>query len=523
MDELVAEAIAIARGMWRRRWAGLLVAWVAGVVGMVALTRMPDRFEATARVYVDTKTVLRPLMKELAVELDIDQTVGLLARTLINRPNVELLMKKVNLDVEATTRQERDAIVERLTRDIKVTSAGRDNVFSFSYRDIDAVRARQMVENLVSLFLDSDQSAKRRDAESARGFIDDQIKSHEVRLAEAENRLKDFKLRNLGITDASGKDYFTRISVLSEEINNLTVELRANEQSRDALKREMEGETASLIPEEPVALIAAAPARSPELESRLDAQSKQLDELLRRYTDLHPDVIATRKLIARLEEEKQQFDADARRQAAAAAAKAPPGRPASNQMLQRVKFALAEAEASVASQRARLGDLRARMAQMRASANRVPQIEAELAQLNRDYDVVRRNYEALVQRREKASMSEEVDATRLAQFRVIEPPRASPQPVFPNRLLLAPLVLLAALAVGVAASFLVSQLAPTFDNARLLGKVTQRPILGSVSMLKTIAMVRRRRWQNAAFASTLAGLVLVGGAWVGWLSTLLRV
>jgi len=519
MHELIAEAVAVARGMWRRRWVGVLVAWLAAVIGIVALTRMPDRFEATARVYVDTKTVLRPLMRDLAVEPDIDQTVGLLARTLINRPNVELLMKKVDLDAQAGSRQERDAIVERLTREIKVTSAGRDNVFSFSYRDIEAVRARQMVENLVALFLESDQSAKRRDVESARGFIDEQIKAHEVRLADAENRLKEFKLRNLGITDASGRDYFTRVAGLTEEINNLTIELRANEQSREALKREMEGETAILLPEEPAPFIATA--RSPEIESRLDAQRKQLDELLRRYTDLHPDVIATRKLIARLEEEKQQFDAEARRQAVARA-KAEPARTVSNPVMQRVKFALAEAEASVASQRVRLGDLRARLAQMRASANRVPQIEAELAQLNRDYDIVRRNYEALVARREKASMSEEVDATRLAQFRVIEPPRTSPQAVFPNRLVLAPLVMLAALAVGVAASFLVSQLMPTFDNARELAKVAQRPILGSVSMLKTASVIRRRRWKNAAFVSTCGGFVLLGSAWVGWLSTLSR-
>ena len=70
---------------------------------------------------------------------------------------------------------------------------------------------------------------------------------------------------------------------------------------------------------------------------------------------------------------------------------------------------------------------------MTAAASRVPQIDAELAQLNRDYDVVRRQYEAMVARREKAALSEDVDATRLAQFRIIDPPRVSPQPVFPNR------------------------------------------------------------------------------------------
>lgn len=519
MDEVIAQVVGIARGMWRRRWIGVVVAWLVAVVGGAALTRVPDRFEATARLYVDTKSVLRPLMRELAVEPDIEQMIGLLARTLLTRPNVELLMTRTKLDAQLASQPERDGLIERLMRDIRLTAAGRDNVFSFSYRDADPVLARQLVENLIALFLESDQVARRRDSEAARGFIDEQIKSYEVRLAEAENRLKEFKLRNLGITDASGKDYFQRISTLTEEINNLTTDLRAAEQSRDALKRELDGESVTLVPEQPTVVA----AQSPELDARLDTQRKQLDELLRRFTELHPDVIAARRLIARLEEEKQQFEAQARRRAAEQAKAQPRSAPTGNPVMQRVKLALAEAEASVASLRVRVGDLRARLAQLRASANRVPQVEAELAQLNRDYEVVRRNYDQLVARREKASMSEDVDAARLGQFRVIDPPRVSPRPVFPNRLALAPLVLLAALGVGAAASFLVSQLVPTFDNARLLRTVTQRPILGSVSMLMTDLAIRRKRWQSAAFGSALAGLVLVGGAWMGWLSTLARI
>ena len=125
--------------------------------------------------------------------------------------------------------------------------------------------------------------------------------------------------------------------------------------------------------------------------------------------------------------------------------------------MQRVKLALAEAEANVASMRVRLGETQARLAQMTAAANRVPQIDAEFAQLNRDYDVVRRQYEAMVAKREKAALSEDIDATRLAQFRVIDPPRVSPNPVFPNRTSLLFAVLLVVVAAGVGASFVVSQ------------------------------------------------------------------
>ena len=518
MDQLIQQAIETARAMWSRRWIGVVVGWAVGVAGAVGLMVMPDRYEASARVYVDTKTVLRPLMSGLTVEPDLDQTVGLLARTLITRPNVELLMRKSNLDTPGMSPLTRDRTIEGLLREIKVAAVSRDNVFTFTYRDTSPERARLIVQNLVNLFLESDQGAKRRDAENAREFIDDQIKNYETRLSEAENRLKEFKLRNLGVGDSSGKDYFARIAALTDELAKLQVDLRAAEQSRDALRRELEGETASLIPD---VLSVTGAAGVSEFDTRIESQRKQLDELLRRYTDLHPDVVTTRKLIARLEEERQH-DIEARRKAAE-------GKPARggpgpvNPVMQQVKLALAESEATVAALKVKTGDVQSRLAQLRASASRVPQIEAELAQLNRDYDVVRKTYETMVSRREKASLSEDVDATRSAQFRVIDPPRTAPQPVFPNRLALSPLILMTALAAGLGACFLMVQLVPTFESTRRLRIATQRPVLGTISLVANGALMKRKRQGLLAFGSALGGLFVVAVVWMAWISMQMRV
>ena len=292
MDELIAQVVATARSMWRRRWIGVLVAWIVAVIAAVALWRTPDSFEATARVFVDSKSVLKPLMQDLAIEPDIEQTIGLLAKTLINRPNVELLMRKAKLETPQMTPVERERMIDRLTKTIKLTGSGRDNVFSFSYRDTDPVRARTVVENLVALFVESDLGAKARDTESARDFIDQQIRTYEGRLIEAENRLKDFKLRNIDLTNTAGSDYFARIAALNEEVNKLTLDLRAAEQAR-----ELSGENMSLLSDMPTQAVVP---QTTELDSRIDTQRRQLDELLRRYTDLHPVVVATRRLITRL-------------------------------------------------------------------------------------------------------------------------------------------------------------------------------------------------------------------------------
>jgi len=91
MDQLIRQALSILKGMWQWRWIGLFVAWVVGIIAAIVVVRMPDQFEASARIYVDTQSVLKPLMSGLAVQPNVDQQIAILSRTLISRPNVEKL------------------------------------------------------------------------------------------------------------------------------------------------------------------------------------------------------------------------------------------------------------------------------------------------------------------------------------------------------------------------------------------------------------------------------------------------
>ena len=517
MEEIIQQVVTALRGMWRRRWVGLAVAWVVAVVGAIVLLRVPDRYEATARVFVDTQTVLKPLMSGLAVQPNVDEQISMLARTLIARPNIEKIMRSTDLDVTVQTPIEKDRLVDGLIARIKFSGSGRENIYSISFQDQSPDRAKRVVQDLLSLFVESGSGNKRRDAEGARRFIDDQIKGYEKKLEEAETRLKDFKLKNLGYTGGAGQDYFSRMNALSEELTKSRLELRAAEQSRDALKRELVGEEPTLIPD---GGSMSAGGLVSEFDARIEAQRKQLDELLRRFTDQHPDVTATRRLIEQLEAEKKQ-DLEARRKAAAAN----PTKTASssNPVFQQIKISLAESEANVAALRARVGESEARLGQLRAAAGRAPQIEAEMTQLNRDYEVLRKNYEALVGRRESASMAEDVSSTaRMAEFRIIDPPRVSPKAVFPNRLALVPVVLGLALAAGLAVALAVSQILPTFHDPKQLRTATQRAVLGSISMQATLPMIRKKRAANAAFAGGLASLLVMYGSWIAWVSLAAR-
>jgi polysaccharide chain length determinant protein (PEP-CTERM system associated) len=253
---------------------------------------------------------------------------------------------------------------------------------------------------------------------------------------------------------------------------------------------------------------------TPEIDARIEAQKKILDNLRQRFTDLHPDIVSGERLVKELEEQKKKEVQELRR--AALAAPAPAVGVSNSLAMQELTRVLAAAEVQVASLRARVAEYTSRYKQAQAMMKTSPQLEAEAAQLNRDYAINKKNYENLVARRESAVMSGELDvASGVADFRLIDPPRVSPQPVSPNRLLLLPLALVAALGAGLFTAFAGSQLRPVFFKTSELRERFGLPVLGAVSMVVNDVDRRRERsslirfWvgSGSLLAAFMAGMI----------------
>ncbi len=499
MNELLQRVLDNMRGMWQRRWIGLTAAWIAAIVGVAVVYKIPERYEASARVYVDTESLLKPLLAGLAIQPNVDQQVNLISRTLISRPNVEKLIRMADLDLKIKSNADREDLIDQVTGTIRLSGSSSTNLYVISYRDPDPELARKVVQSLLAIFVESSLGDKRQDSRSAVKFLDDQIKHYETSLQAAEDRLKNFKLKYMGVADRDGQDYFARLSQMRSDLDAARLELQAAEQSRDAYKKELSGEVPTFMSEGPD----PRTLEVPEIDARIASLKKEVDDLQRKYTEQHPDVVATKRLIEQLNEQRK-VELEARKKAATAKGATPADR---NPVFQQIRISLAEAEANVASARAKLAGYDAKFRGLQAQAQLVPRIEAEFAQLNRDYDVQKKTYENLLARREAAAMGMGVQDAGGAQFRVIDPPRVLPQPVAPNRVLLLAIAFAASILFGLAASFVASQVMPTFHDSRTLRDVTKRPILGMVSMLPSLVLHRMSRRRAYLFAGGVGGLL----------------
>jgi polysaccharide chain length determinant protein (PEP-CTERM system associated) len=490
------------RGMWQGRWVGLGVAWLAGLAGAAYIYMTPDKYEATARVYVDTQSILKPLLSGLTVQPNVEQEVAILSRTLISRPNLQRLVRMTDMDLHARGNEQREQQIDELMKKLAIKSLGRDNLYTITYADPDPKQAGRVVQSLLSIFVESGLTAKNSETGQARRFIEDQIKAYEQRLTDAENRVKEFKLQNLDLNAPAGGDFFSSLASVSENLRQSRQQLEEAIRARDALKQQIAEEN-----NRPPSLLGEADnlpsAPTAELDARLMTLNKNLDEMLLRYTENHPDVINTRRIIKEVEalraEERQRLTKELEKRRKNTGDGSP--------VYPQLRMALAQAEAQVAAMQARVKDFETREALLRERARSVPEREAQFTQLNRDYAIHKRNYDNLVARREAAQISGEMEsATGVVAFRIIDPPSVSPNPVAPDRKMLMPLALLAALAAGIGASYLFTLMHPTVHDNRGLRRVGARPVLGAVSLVLNPKVLARRRRTALLFLGGVGGL-----------------
>jgi polysaccharide chain length determinant protein (PEP-CTERM system associated) len=507
MQEIITQVLIILRGAWRYRWYGVATAWVLALAGWVAVHFIPDKYESRTQVYVDTDSLLKPLLSGLAVNQDVMGQVTMMQTVMLSRPNLEKVAQKNDMLLSARSQADLEGVIDGLTRNLKLEKpSGRstNNTFVVSYQNNDPVVAHGVVRALLDAFMEGSLGLKRSDAGVAQRFLQTQLADYEARLTQAEQRLAAFKQANVGMLPGSGGDYYQRLEAELTTLQQMQQRESQLTQRRNELKRQLDGE-------EPTFGMMGSSDGSP-IDGQIARFRAQLDQLLLQYTEKHPQVQAIQQTLATLEAEKRSG-------AKISGSVAPPGAEMgaeqamvrsldTNPVYQNLRMSLSQAEADMAELRGLLAAQQSTVANLRSRVDTIPEIEAELVRLNRDYEVNKDQYDTLLKRLESAKISQQADQnTENVKFRIIQPPTIPVTPSGPDRPLLDTLVLLAALAAGVGVAVLLAQLHPTFTNRETLQRLTGVPVIGAISAAFLGEVVPWYRRQTAMVAAA-AGLLV---------------
>ena len=223
MQDILDQVAAILRGVWRRRWLALGVATVVCLVSWAMILVMPDKYEASARVFVDPSTALKPVIQGLAIEQDVNAELNLVRQTLMSRPHLQKILQATGLAPKVPSPLALERATDALADRIEIVSAapiGTDGtpmpskVYTISYRDSNRDRSIKVVSILLDSFMEGTIGGKRNNSLAAQQFVERQIKDYEVRLRAAEESLAEFKKRNVGMVPEPGEqqsDYFSRL------------------------------------------------------------------------------------------------------------------------------------------------------------------------------------------------------------------------------------------------------------------------------------------------------------------------
>ncbi|MGA9867095.1 MAG: XrtA system polysaccharide chain length determinant [Acetobacteraceae bacterium] len=503
MDQLLHLLSHTLRMAWRRRWAGIAVAWVVCLLGWVGVHEIPDRYQVSARLYVDADAVLTPLLRGVAADTNSTDHLTMLQRTLLSRPNLQTLVSKTDLGLTATTPEARERMITDLGTDI-VVQAQDKNLFAISYSNSNPRLARDVVQTLLSIFTEEATGSNRSDMDNALRFLQLQIASYETQLHAMEDRRAAFRTKYAGLLP-NGNATGDTVEAARDAVSKLEVSLHDAQERVAQIKTRLKGMPATLPGPETAGYGGGAAGGSPLAQ----AQSR-LTELRNLYTDSYPGVIEQQKLVEQLRHTPGAAGGGGRG--------ATRGAGVPNGLYDQFTVKLVDEESNVASLTNQVQNARDGLARIEKVQHDQPALLAQYENLNRDYDVLQKSYDELLVRLQAARIAQAANTQAdKVHLRVVDPPEIPVVPVFPNRPLLMTGVLLVGIGAGLAVSVLLAQFDRSFgtlDELRALGL----PVLGGLSTMGGLSL-RRRAVAVGQFA---AAIVLLIGIYGGLLMHILR-
>lgn len=505
MHEIVEQVRIHVWTVVHHRWIALAGAILICAVGWAVVATMPPQYEVDTRFYMDTQTVLKPLLSGIAVQNPVrTQAAEVMQRTLTARPYLEEVARQADLTIDAQNPEQKQALLNSLASGLHIQRARvgsrRDpnNIYQLSFTGSDPQKAKQIVEGFLNIFVEHVLKAGRQDSADAGKFLDNQIADYAKRLDAADNKLKKFKEDHIGMMPGDGKTYYDQMYNLEGDLQDAQLQLSMARDRAAELKQQLAAAQSGT---------SSAQGIQTPLELRIQKLEDNLTQLKLKYTDKYPDVVQTENVLKQLRQQQKEEMA----QAAKSPKQASPAL-AQSRAYQDLQVMIGKAEGNVAALRARVQEYQRRIVDLRAKVDIVPQIEAQYSKLVRNYGIIKTTYEKLVQRQQSAELSNQAaQSTDESQFRIIEPPVIPAAPDKPDRLILLTMVMIGGIVGGVGLAWLYAQIKPPIFTRSQLERMTSYPVLGSVSMIWTPTEIAARRVGVLSLSSVFVCLFLVYG------------
>jgi polysaccharide chain length determinant protein (PEP-CTERM system associated) len=385
-----------------------------------------------------------------------------------------------------------------LRESITVESRRDPNVFELSFESKSAEKAQQVTHRLASLFIEQNLRVREHQAQETKSFIN----------AEAERLRKEVEEQEVVVNRYKAANRFE----LPEQVDT-------NLRSLEQLRRELEGSNqraAALHERKGVLQKQMVETDIPKAEAlggplqvsanalpqgvQLEMKKKELDSLLQKYSNKHPDVV-------RLQKEIQSLG-----NASAYSNTGNSTEPSSSNALQRVLHTqITDIDLEIQALRSQSERVRSQINILQTRIDNTPVRAIELSKISRGYEITLRKYQDLLAKGLESELSENVAKKQKGeQFQIVEPANFPVKPVRPNRLMIVLAGLAGGLVGGVGLAVLLETLDTSFKKSDEINDYVNVPLLATLPALVTRGSVLEQRRAHGLLVVASIGTLAVG-------------
>ena len=515
----------------RRKWFIFLpVITMTAAIGYVVY-KLPSVYESKTLLTVKPPQISDKVVQPLSDE-DLSQRLQTINQEVLSRSSLEPMIAKYNLfESERNSGMDTALIVDKMRKNIVVEVEKSDNeklaAFRISYRDRRPDATRNVASELAAKYVNAQVLASTQSAETTRDFLrkeHDNAKG-ELNLIE-EQRLK-VMMENVETLPESSQGLIAQLDGLRKREESLTKEKetlsaekgRLNDQigSNNRQMRLIEdyGEKETQDAARQASQIEDTPAYA-QLVNRRAELSAQLDKLLKNFKEKHPDVLAKKDEIARINEEIENLrkSTDKRVQVASQSSSRKAELQKKNLELenQRIQNQIRQIDGQIQYKEQDLQQNAGQISILEQKINTIPNVKVALEGINSQYQSAKQKYDDLSKKINDASLQVNRESNAQGEtIRVQDPANLPESPVAPKRFLLTAMGAGIGLAIGLFLAALF-ELPRVFkiQNIEDAKHYTGLPVLASVPPLLSHdekVWLRRAHWLRV-----MAGLTAAVGA-----------
>lgn len=410
----------------KRRYLLIVIsAFVCLAVGIGITRIVPPKYQSQTLILVEQPKVPVDYVKPVVAQ-DLNDQLASMNQQILSRSHLEPIIRQFNLYPGATLKMDDRVAAAQKAIGIKpiptVQSTGMPGFF-ITFTASDAHLAQQVCQQITSLFVSENLSAREESAESTTAFLKQQLDESKRNLDEQDAKLAIFEQKYFGRLPDQAASNSNTLQALTTQLDAATQSLSRQQQNVTFLQTMVAQQTHDLQNAEP----AAAAAVVDERKTQLKALIQQRQALQAQYTSDHPDVIEISRKINELQ--AQIASSAAEPSAAVAMTIARPDTP----QLQELKAQLRSAQQAMEDAKAEQLRIGQQVRTYESRMESTPQVEAEYKQITRDHQTALDFYNSLLKKLNDSSMATELEQRQQGQkFRVMDSPNLPDSPEFPK-------------------------------------------------------------------------------------------